>query len=344
MSCSRCSECWPGGLARFGSRRTSGARRCTSRSTSDSTETSRPARSWPSTALRTGWRTDLTPVSCSGAPTWSLRPGASGRRSSPAAGWRGRRGPRPSRALGGLRSLRDKLPPQMRVLVVEDETDLGEVFRDFLSDLGHQPVLVRSAEAALGKLQSDRPDAIILDIHLPGMSGLDFLQLRPVRESGLPIVAVSGVATESQARECLRLGALDFVGKPVPLDRLHDVRTFLEPHAIDRRRDDQARRAERRQSARVRLELPVTLHEYRGASWPGTCVELSVSGMKVNTAAPLSTGRAIKCTFALPDDGGALDVISLVLRAGADGAVLSFVNLPAHQPRQLGEIVRRLAR
>jgi DNA-binding response OmpR family regulator len=103
----------------------------------------------------------------------------------------------------------------MRVLVVEDETDLGEVFRDFLSELGHQPVLVRSAEAALGKLQSDRPDAIILDIHLPGMSGLDFLQLRPVREAGLPIVAVSGVATESQARECLRLGALDFVGKPV---------------------------------------------------------------------------------------------------------------------------------
>jgi len=132
----------------------------------------------------------------------------------------------------------------MRVLVVEDETDLGEVFRDFLSELGHQAVLVRSAEAALGKLQTERPDAIILDIQLPGMSGLDFMQLRPVRESGLPIVAVSGVVSESQARECLRLGALDFVGKPVPLERLHDVLFFLEPHAINRMRDDQARHAE----------------------------------------------------------------------------------------------------
>jgi CheY-like chemotaxis protein len=232
----------------------------------------------------------------------------------------------------------------MRVLVVEDETDLGEVFCDFLSDLGHQTILVRSAEAALGKLQSDRPDAIILDIHLPGMSGLDFLQLRPVREAGLPIVAVSGVATESQARECLRLGALDFVGKPVPLDRLHDVLTFLEPHAINRRRDEQARRAERRQSPRVGLEVPVTLHEYRGASWSGTCVELSVSGMKVRSDAPLSVGVAIKCTFAPPDDGGALDVISLVLRADGDGAALSFVNLPGHEARRLGEIVRRLSR
>src|SRR5207249_9890024 len=105
---------------------------------------------------------------------------------------------------------------------------------------GHQPVLVRRAEAALGKLQTDRPDAIILDIHLPGMSGLDFLQLRPVRETGLPIVAVSGVATESQARECLRLGALDFVGKPVPPERLRDVLVCLEPSAISRRREGSA--------------------------------------------------------------------------------------------------------
>jgi len=232
----------------------------------------------------------------------------------------------------------------MRVLVVEDETDLGEVFREFLSELGHQPVLVRSAEAALGKLQSERPDAIILDIHLPGMSGLDFLQLRPVREAGLPIVAVSGVATESQARECLRLGALDFVGKPVPLQRLHDVLTFLEPHAINRMRDDQARRADRRQSPRARLELPVTLHEYRGASWSGTCVELSATGMKVKSDAPLSAGVAIKCSFRPPDDGASLDVISLVLRADADGAALSFVNLPGHEGRRLGEIVRQLTR
>ena len=232
----------------------------------------------------------------------------------------------------------------MRVLVVEDETDLGEVFRDFLSELGHQAVLVRSAEAALGKLQSERPDAIILDIQLPGMSGLDFMQLRPVRESGLPIVAVSGVVSESQARECLRLGALDFVGKPVPLERLHDVLFFLEPHAINRMRDDQARHAERRQSPRARVELPVTLHEYRGASWSATCVELSANGMRVTTEAPLSTGMAIKCAFTPPDEGGQLEVISLVLRTGADGAALSFVNLPGHEARRLGELVHRLTR
>src|SRR5436309_7092683 len=109
----------------------------------------------------------------------------------------------------------------MRVLVVEDEPDLGDLLGDFLLDLGHHPLVVRSAEAALGKLQTERPDAIILDVHLPGMSGLDFLQLRLVRELGVPIVAVSGVATESQARECLHLGATDFVGKDRKSTRLN---------------------------------------------------------------------------------------------------------------------------
>ena len=229
----------------------------------------------------------------------------------------------------------------MRVLVVEDEEVLREVFRDFLTELGHQAVLVRSAEAALGTLATERPDAIILDIHLPGMSGLDFLQLRPVRESGLPIVAVSGIVTESQARECLRLGALDFVGKPVPLERLQDVLTYLEPHAIHRTRESTAQRVERRQAPRVRASMPVSLREYRGAAWDGTCIEISISGMKIRTDAVLAAGTAVKCGFT-PDDGGEpIDVISIVVRRDASGTVLSFVNLPAHEQRRLGDVVRR---
>jgi CheY-like chemotaxis protein len=232
----------------------------------------------------------------------------------------------------------------MRVLVVEDEHDLSEVFRDFLTELGHQAVVVRSAEAALGKLQTERPDAIILDIHLPGMSGLDFMQLRPIRESGLPIVAVSGIVTESQARECLRLGALDFVGKPVPLDRLQDVLTYLEPHAIHRSRDLAQARVERRHSVRVSVDFPIALREYRGAAWDGACVELSASGMKVRTDAVLGVGTAVKCAFTPGDGGDAVDVISLVVRRDAGTTVLSFVNLPAHEHRRLDELVRRLSR
>src|SRR2546427_4962468 len=174
----------------------------------------------------------------------------------------------------------------MRVLIVEDQVDLGDVFRDFLLELGHQPVVVHTAEAALAKLQTERPDAILLDVQLPGMSGLDFLQLRPVRDVGTPTFAVSGVVSESQARECLQLGAADFMGKPVQLDRLKEVLTFLEPHAMSRLAEREAR-PDRRHSPRARLSIPVRVHEYNGREHEGTLIEAGGAGMKARLGTAL---------------------------------------------------------
>jgi DNA-binding response OmpR family regulator len=228
----------------------------------------------------------------------------------------------------------------MRVLVVEDEEDVGGVFRDFLSELGHQAVVVRSAEAALGTLTTQRPDAIILDIHLPGMSGLDFLKLRPVREAGLPIVAVSGVATESQARECLRLGALDFVGKPVALDRLGDVLGYLEPHALSRRYDSASGARERRRAQRAPVRFSIRIVEYRGTVWDAQCVEMSATGMRARTDGKLMQGAAVKVHFT-PDGGPPIEVIGLVARVETDGVGLSFVHLPDGDAQRLRDLVAR---
>ena len=230
----------------------------------------------------------------------------------------------------------------MRVLVVEDEPDLGDVFRDFLLELGHQPLVVRSAEAALGKLHSERPDAIILDIHLPGMSGLDFLQLRPVRELGVPIVAVSGVVTESQARECLRLGATDFVGKPVPLDRLHEVLTFLEPHAMSRLSERQPQ-ADRRRHARASLAIPVRIVEYNGTEHQGTSVELGVAGIKVRLGPALSQRSVLKLSFTPPDGGPAIQTMALLVRVDPDGHAFTFVKLSESERERFQELIQRRA-
>jgi CheY-like chemotaxis protein len=231
----------------------------------------------------------------------------------------------------------------MWVLVVEDEEPLGEVFRDFLVELGHDATIVRSAEAALGSLERQRPDAIILDINLPGMSGLEFLQLRPVRDAALPIVAISGVATESQAVECLRLGALDFVGKPVPLERLNEVLTFLEPHTLTRRRTESARQ-ERRRGPRAQIGFPVRIVEYKGTAWDGICEELSATGMKVRSRAPLVEGAAVKLLFTPPDGATPVEVISLVVRVDRDGTAFSFVHLANAEAKRLSELVQRLQR
>jgi CheY-like chemotaxis protein len=231
----------------------------------------------------------------------------------------------------------------VKVLVVEDEMDVGTVFRDFLLELGHEAVLARSAEAALGKLQTAKPDAIILDMNLPGMSGLEFLQLRPIRESGLPIVAVSGVATEAQARECLRLGAVDFVGKPVRFERLRGVLAYLEPHALFRRQTEPEDRIERRRSSRVSLVLPVQVTEYNGAEWETYSMNLSQFGIKIRTAGDVRAGAAAKLSFTPPDGGSAIQVMSLLVRQDYDGFAFYFVNLTGGEFQRLAVLSERIS-
>ncbi|MBI1847791.1 MAG: response regulator [Candidatus Rokubacteria bacterium] len=229
----------------------------------------------------------------------------------------------------------------MRVLVVEDQPEVGEVFVDSLLELGHQPSLARSAEAALGQLETERLDVIILDLSLPGLSGLDFLQLRPVRAAGVPVVAMSGVATESQARECLRLGALDFVGKPVAVTRLAEILAFIEPHALDRRQRAADEGPERRRSRHVRARLPVRVQEYDGSQWEGTSVDVSPSGMKVRAETRLEKGVAARLVFTPPDGGPAVDVMSLLVRADADGQAFYFVNLTSADFDRLKTLTER---
>ncbi len=232
----------------------------------------------------------------------------------------------------------------MRVLVIEDEPDVGDVFIDFLVELGHQPLLVRTAEAALGKLVTERPDAMIVDINLPGMSGLEFLQLRPIRESGVPIVAVSGVATESQARDCLRLGAVDFVGKPLPFERLQEVLTYLEPQALDRKlAAPDGSRIDRRHHPRAPLSVPVRVLPYGGTEWQASSVDVSAAGIRVSGRTAMSVGSAAKLVFGLPDGAAAIVAMALLTRVDIAGYGFAFVNLTSSESERLRQHVSRRA-
>ncbi len=230
----------------------------------------------------------------------------------------------------------------MRVLVVEDEEAVGEVFATYLRELGHQPVLVRSAEAALDRLTSAAPDTILLDVRLPGMSGLDFLQLPLVRAAGIPVIAVSGVATEHQARECLRLGAADFIAKPVPLERLGEVLEVLEPYALHRRPGPRAERRERRSAPRAALATTVRVVEDDGTEWFGTSVTVSPFSVRIRPQAAVRPGRVVKLSFTPPDGGPALQALALLVREEPDGAIYFFADLNAPAVSRLSTLVARL--
>ena len=230
----------------------------------------------------------------------------------------------------------------MRVLIVEDEEAVREVFRDFVVALGHQPVAVGTAELALEELRCDRPDAILLDLRLPGMSGLAFLDHPVARASGAPVVVVSGMATENEARTCLRLGALDYIQKPLSLDRLSAILESLAPYAASPESVEPRRRVERRLAPRVSVKFPVRLGSDRGNVWPGTCHQLSATGMKVQTHVRLRPGGTVRVGFAPADGSPPLDAVALVVRSDHDGIALRFVDLLPSETRRLDALVERL--
>lgn len=227
----------------------------------------------------------------------------------------------------------------MRVLVVEDEPLVGDVLHDSLTHLGHEPSVVQNAEDALARLAGERPDVILLDVRLPGMSATDFLQLRSIREFGVPIVAVSGVATESEVRDCLRYGALDFMPKPVSLARLRQVLTYAGTRAGGSRPEGGSR--DRRRAVRAAVEMPVAIFEDSGARWEGVSVDLSAFGMKVRADASDGIGSTVTLAFTPPDGGLPLRTRALVLRH-VDGHAFYFVGLPDESFRRLAALVERL--
>jgi CheY-like chemotaxis protein len=231
----------------------------------------------------------------------------------------------------------------MRVLIVEDDRSVGSVLQDFLLELGHESELVLSAEGALDRLQQNRPDLILLDFRLPGMNGLDFLQRPQVKDSRIPVILVSGIASEVQIDACLRLGAVEFVAKPIAFEHLHRILQSLEPQVLAREIETARRTAERRRTPRARVALPVRVRDVHGGEWETTSVDLSAGGIKVRSAGPSRPAATVELSFATPGVGDRFDVSSLLVRVDVDGYVFHFANLTRDQLERLTLLVRRLA-
>ena len=107
------------------------------------------------------------------------------------------------------------LEPTIRVLIVDDSAVAREVLTTILRRDGFEVLTAGSAESAATKIAQQRPDVVLLDLQLPGRSGLEFLE-QQMKTDPLPIVVCSGIAQTgtSAAIRALELGALDVLPKP----------------------------------------------------------------------------------------------------------------------------------
>lgn len=109
------------------------------------------------------------------------------------------------------------------LLVVDDEPQVAEVLRDFFGEQGYAVRCAGTGHEALALAAQSRPDAVLLDIRMPGRDGPEVLGDLLALDSSITVVMVSGTDDEELACALLKAGAFDYVRKPFMLDNLEQV-------------------------------------------------------------------------------------------------------------------------
>ncbi len=106
------------------------------------------------------------------------------------------------------------------ILIVDDEESICQSLKAILSDEGHNVIVATSGEEALKIMEEDMPRLILLDIWLPGIDGLETLEKIKALYPNVIVIMMSGHGTIETAVKATKLGAFDFIEKPLSLDKV----------------------------------------------------------------------------------------------------------------------------
>ncbi len=121
------------------------------------------------------------------------------------------------------------------ILVVDDERDIREALRGVLEDEGYKVLLAESGEACLETLKKSTCETVLLDIWLPGIDGLETLERIKQMEDAPEVIMISGHGTIETAVKATKLGAFDFLEKPLSLEKtLILLKNALNAHRLRR--------------------------------------------------------------------------------------------------------------
>jgi diguanylate cyclase (GGDEF)-like protein len=116
-----------------------------------------------------------------------------------------------------------------RVLTVDDEQETLDLIEEYLIGRDFDVTTTMSGEQAVEIVQKDLFHIAIVDLHLPGMTGAELLKSIKSIRPDVQVVMITGYGTIRDAVECMKLGASDFITKPILLDHLHlTIRRILE--------------------------------------------------------------------------------------------------------------------
>lgn len=247
--------------------------------------------------------------------------------------------------------------PTGTALVVDDERFFLTILGDFIAQhFGMRPVLVEDGATAIGLLDTEQFDLVLLDILMPGMDGLEALRRIKNRHPSLPVIMVTATSTIDHVIAALREGADDFVRKPVDLDELGlCVQRALNKGRVAKLPPPPPRDAatERRRGPRVRMrtQMPAQL-QLRDVN----LIDLSLAGALVEHVEPVRPGEIYRLALTLA--GQSVQVLARAMRVFASHRVtvsggerqvvyrtgLEFVGLKKEAASVITDYVERLLR
>src|SRR5437870_7068062 len=114
----------------------------------------------------------------------------------------------------------DAQTPATTILVVDDEDGIRQALDRFLTRLGYRVLQAASGAEALDRQAAEQPQLMLSDIRMPNMTGVELVPRALTVDSDLAIIMLTAIDEPRTAIECLRLGAYDYLIKPVDLDEL----------------------------------------------------------------------------------------------------------------------------
>lgn len=139
---------------------------------------------------------------------------------------------------------------KVRILVVDDEEIIRNLLRRTLEGAGYNVVTAANGEEALQEVRQLEPKAVLLDIKMPGLSGMEVLSKLTLDHPNICVIMITAVGDTQTAIEAMKLGAYDYITKPAqPKDVVRRVQKALEKKELNLQREQ------------FLIELQQSLHE-----------------------------------------------------------------------------------
>jgi len=229
-----------------------------------------------------------------------------------------------------------------RVLVVDDEAMMRDLVSGLLEMEGYVVEVAEEGRSALAAIDARPPDAVVLDLNMPGISGWQVIDQLKEHRAPPPVIAMSGMGTaEPPQLYAVRRFVFGYLSKPFSQEQLTKTVARAIEAARARPGDPAAFTGHRREPRRTVL-VPATLMSPDGQPAAiGQLLNLSPSGAQLDLGAAFAPGKKLMLSFDIPGGHGSFRVTSNI-EWQKDGTLgLSFVDMSAADRQRLEDLLVR---